>query len=114
MYMITNIVPSNRKTKRFMAIVKELVSGKQQIIHFGFKLGNRVGNTYIDNATEEERENYRVRHYGNETERRLITGLIPSPSLLSYYLLWGNRRSLTYNTDYLNRLWEKKYLGMLE
>jgi hypothetical protein len=30
------------------------------------------------------------RHLGNKKEKYLIDHLIPSPSLFSYYLLWGD------------------------
>ena len=106
--MIINLNNSTRKNKRFVAIV--ITKDGSQIIHFGL----RGGNTYIDTATEEERKNYRLRHYNNVKENMLIRELIPSPSLLSYFLLWGNSRNLKKNVEHLNQLWKKKYRHVLD
>jgi hypothetical protein len=107
--MITDIKPSPLKTKRFRATVLEH-NGKEKIIDFGLK----GGVTYIDKLpngtplrTSQERRNYLARHLGNKTEQKLITNLIPSPSLLSAYLLWGPTKSLEKNIEELNKLWKK-------
>lgn len=113
MYVIKKIVPSPRKNKRFVAVVEDLKNKITKLIHFGFKLGRRVGKTFLDGASEDDRENYRLRHW-TEKERPLIEGLIPSPSLFSWYLLWGPSNSLSYNVEYLNRLFQKKELGLIK
>jgi hypothetical protein len=50
------------------------------------------------------RDNYRKRHLGNKIESNLINNLIMSPSLLSYYLLWGPYTELDENIKFLNNL----------
>ena len=45
---------------------------------------------------------------GNKTENHLIKNLIPSPSLLSYYILWGPHTNIHQNIKYLNNLWMGK------
>jgi hypothetical protein len=50
-----------------------------------------------------------ARHYGNDTERKLIDNLVPSPSLFSYYILWGPSTSIEANVKYLNSLWRRKH-----
>jgi len=103
--MITDIRPSPLKTKRFRATILEH-NGKENKIDFGFKNGV----TYIDNMrTSQERRNYLARHLGNKTEQKLIDNLIPSPSLLSAYLLWGPTKSLEKNVNELNKLFKEKY-----
>ncbi len=70
--------------------------------HYDFGLD--TGKTYIDGVSEKTREAYRARHLGNLTEKRLISSLIPSPSLYSFYLLWGESRSIDENIKKLNKL----------
>ena len=55
------------------------------IIDFGLK----GSSTYLDHKDETKRNNYRVRHLANDKEKSLIKNFIPSPALLSYYLLLG-------------------------
>jgi len=98
--MIISIKESRRKNKRF----KVLMDDKREF-HFGLD----GGSTYIDHGDEKKRFHYRKRHLANETEQQLIENLIPSPSLLAYYLLWGPHTDLQKNIDYLNGLWKKKH-----
>jgi len=101
--MITDIRPSPLKMKRYRATIK-MHNGTEKKIDFGLK----GGSTYIDgDRTNKERENYLKRHLANKTEKYLIENLIPSPSLLSAYLLWGPTKSLEKNVSELNKLWKK-------
>jgi len=99
MPQITDVRPSNRTGKRYVAIMD---NGDR--IHFGL-LG---GSTYLDHHDMVKREAYILRHYGNQTEKRLIDGMIPSPSLFSIALLWSfyncEKKSLPENVKVLNRL----------
>lgn len=74
--------------------------------HYDF--GLNTGLTYIDHRNKTLRENYLKRHMGNEIEKKLITNLVPSPSLFSAYLLWGKYDNLQKNVNHLNNLWKKK------
>jgi hypothetical protein len=74
-----------------------------------YDFGLDKSQTYLDHKDKQMRENYILRHLGNETERKLIETLTPSPSLFSFYLLWGDKTSLVDNIEYLNSLWIKKY-----
>jgi len=102
--MITKICESPRKNKRH---VLTMDNGKKY--NFGYKFGH----TYIDHHNKILRENYRKRHLSNETEKYLIENLIPSPSLFSYYLLWGPYTNIYKNIDYLNNLWMDKHKNKL-
>jgi hypothetical protein len=102
--MIIDVKPSPLKTKRFRATILKH-DGKQQKIDFGLK----DGVTYIDNMrTSQEKRNYVARHLANKREKYLIENLIPSPALLSTYLLWGPTKSLEKNVKELNKLWKIK------
>ena len=90
---IINIESSNLKTKRFKV---ELDNGKK------YNFGLKDGSTYLDHKDKIKRENYRRRHLMNPLEKHLIENLIPSPSLLSYMLLW-NTPSLNENIVILNK-----------
>lgn len=94
---IIKLINSPRKNKRF----RVYLDNKE---HYDFGLD--TGSTYIDHKDKNLRENYRARHLGNDIERHLIKNLIPSPSLYSYFLLWGDSTDLKKNIDNLN----KKYL----
>jgi len=95
MVQIVDIINSPRKNKRFRAFLDDNTK-----IDFGL-LG---ANTYLDNATKLERDNYRIRHYNSSNEKSLIDNLIISASVLSYYLIWGEYRSILKNVKILNKL----------
>jgi hypothetical protein len=96
--MIVKVTTSPLKMKKYRATMD---NGK----HFDF--GLKGSSTFLDHGDLVKRQNYRKRHLGNETEKKLITNLVPSPSLLSYYLLWGETTDLQKNIKYLNSLWKK-------
>lgn len=98
--MIVKLEKSPKTTKRYRV---EMNNGN--IYDFGLKYSL----TYLDGADEETRINYRKRHYANEKERYLIDNLIPSPSLFSYYLIWGDTRNISENARRLNRKFYSKY-----
>ena len=104
--MILNIQPSTLKHKRYMATFRK-PDGTEKIYHFGYKNGHSYGFTYIDGATEAQRDAYRARHLGNATENALIKNLSPSPATFSYYILWGDSRDISRNVTKLNNLWRK-------
>jgi hypothetical protein len=62
--------------------------------------------TYIDHGDKEKRLNYWARHLGNPVEDYRIKNLIPSPSLFSAYLLWGETTNLKQNIKILNKLFQ--------
>jgi hypothetical protein len=97
--MIVSIAPSKVKHKRYVITMQD---GKK------YNFGLDTGSTYIDHHDKEIRDSYRARHLGNTTERRLINNLIPSPSLFSYYILWGNSTSIEANIKHLNVLLKNK------
>ena len=98
--MIVKIERSPVALKRFRVVMD---NGNK------YDFGYSTGKTYIDGRTMVERENYRKRHLANPIEKRLITNLVPSPSLFAYYLLWGPSAHLPRNVAHLNNLWEKKH-----
>ena len=61
-------------------------------------------NTFIDGATEKQRDAYRKRHLNNPLEHDLITNLVHSPALFSYYISWGDSRDPIKNIAKLNKL----------
>lgn len=97
--MIVKIENSNRDNKRFKVTMDD---GRE--FHFGWK----GAKTYLDGVSRKMRENYRARHWANETERRLIQNLISSPALFSWYLIWGSSRDIYTNMKALNKLWREK------
>jgi hypothetical protein len=105
MIQITKISKSTNKNKKYVATLN---NNKQ--IHFGLE----GSNTYTDSATIQTRENYLKRHLANKIEKHLIDNLIISPSLLSYYITWGNSRMLLINSssakigdaEYFNKIYK--------
>lgn len=98
--MIVSIENSPIKHKRFRITMD---SGKT------FDFGLEGGSTYIDHHDKTIRKNYWKRHFANKTEKQLITNLVPSPSLFSALLLWGESISLETNIRKLNELWKIKH-----
>jgi hypothetical protein len=101
--MILEVVSSPLPFKRYRATVKTARGIKT------YDFGLKGGHTYIDGASDQQRTNYMLRHRGNSVEEQLIDHLVPSPSLLSAYLLWGKYRTLKQNIIRLNALWKKKH-----
>ena len=95
--MIKDIINYPLKNKKYRAIISD---GSK--IDFGLKSSI----TYLDHKDKTKRNNYRARHLGNDREYYLIKNNIPSPALLSYYLLWGPYTTLHQNINYLNELLE--------
>jgi hypothetical protein len=73
-----------------------------------YDFGYLGANTWLDGADEKTRDAYRKRHYANKTEKQLIDNLIPSASVMSYYLIWGESRDIKENIAKLNAMWKKK------
>ena len=65
--MIIKIENSPLKNKRYRVIMDN-----DKTYDFGYKGVNGFGNTYIDHGDVNIRENYRKRHYANDTEKTLI------------------------------------------
>lgn len=91
---IVSLEKSTRENKKYKAVMD---TGKEY--HFGLK----GSVTYIDGASKEKRDAFLARHMNNPLEKKLIENLVPSPALLSVYLLW-NTPSLEKNLKILNRL----------
>ena len=98
--MIVSIAPSKVKHKRFV-----ITMDNNKKYNFGLD----VGSTYIDHHDKQIRDAYRARHYSNGIEKKLIDNLVPSPSLFSYYILWGPSTSIEKNIHHLNSLWKNKH-----
>jgi len=86
---LLKIEKSSRLNKRLVAIF-EKDNGKLKKVHFGLK--NPKKGTYIDTGDKELRKNYRTRH-----QRDLKTKDPSRAGYLSYYLLWGDSKSLKEN-----------------
>jgi hypothetical protein len=98
--MIIKILTSDKPNKRY-----KIIMNNNKTYDFGYKYGN----TYIDHHNKLLRYNYMVRHYNLIKERPFIDNIIPSPSLFSFYILWGPFTDIYDNINYLNNLLNKKY-----
>lgn len=100
--MIVKIETSPVKNKRYRITMDD---GRK------FDFGWKGGATYLDNKDKNKREAYIARHIANDTEKKLIDNLVPSPALFSAYVLWSYRdpSKITKedNIKILNRLWSK-------
>ena len=101
--IIEELVCSKRPYKRFAIKIRE--GDKKKIFHFGLE----GGETYIDHQDKKKRSAYLARHLGNKTENKLINNLIPSPSLFSASLLWGDNTDLFDNLRDLQKAFNKNY-----
>ena len=96
---IVRIADSPLKTKRF-----RIYLDNNKHYDFGVKDKHEA---YIDHQDKVRRERYRLRHLNNDKEHELISNIIPSASLFSYYILWGDTTSIQKNIKILNRLFLK-------
>lgn len=104
--MIVKIQASPLINKRYRAIMD---NGK--VIDFGFKnpKTGEYGSTYIDHNSGTLRAAYRKRHLANPIEKRLIDNLAQAPATLSYWILWGDYRTIAENVKDLNAKWAIKH-----
>jgi hypothetical protein len=102
--IIEELICSNRPHKRFAIKIKE--GEKTKTFHFGLD----DGQTYIDHEDKQKRSAYLARHLGNKTENRLITNFIPSASLFSAKLLWGDSTDLFKNLINLQKEFNEKHI----
>jgi hypothetical protein len=91
---IIDIKPSEKANKRF-----QVTLNNGETFDFGYKNGS----TYIDHHDKNKRLNYWLRHKKNPNEETLLLNFIPSPSLFSAHLLWGQSRNINNNIKILNR-----------
>lgn len=90
---LLSVNKSNAKGKKWTATFK--VGEKTTKVNFG-----ATGFTdYTKGATDEQRKSYRARHSSGATAKP------NSPNALSYYILWGDSRSLASNI----KAFKKKY-----
>jgi hypothetical protein len=95
---IIKLESSPLKNKRFRVLLDNGDS---------YDFGLKDGSTYIDHHDKILRDNYRKRHLANKIENKLISNIIPSPSLFSMYLLWGDYTNIYDNIKMLNKLFSK-------
>ena len=95
--ILTNIEPSKRLYKRYMATF-ELDNGKYKYIHFGLK-DPKIG-TYIDHKNKKIRDNYISRHSVLEKEYLKDP---TTPASLSMYILWGPYTDINKNINYFKK-----------
>lgn len=102
MVEIIDIKNSPKEDKRYRITLD--INGKNKSWDFG----SAVGSTYIDHADKVKRRNWFARHTANKVERERIEGVIPSASMFSAYLLWGESPDITENLITLNALLKEK------
>ena len=88
---INVVIKESNKNKRFMAIFRDHKGGKViKITHFGQR--NPKKGTYIDHGDKKLRSAYRARH-----KKDLDTKDYKRAGFLSYFLLWGDHKTLNKN-----------------
>jgi hypothetical protein len=105
MIEIVDIKESPKPNKR-LRITLDLTGTGEHLKHWDF--GAKKGQTYIDHGDVLKRNNFLKRHLANPTERHRVENIIPSPSLFSIALLWGDSTDLTENIHQLNSLLKQK------
>ena len=85
---LIRVEPSDVAGKRFTAVFSD--GKKEKKVSFGLK--NPKFGTFIDHGDKKKRSAYRARHQVD-----LKTNDPMRPGYLSYYLLWGDSKSLAVN-----------------
>jgi len=88
---------STKPEKRLVATFSEKGS-KDKKVHFGLK--NPKRGTFIDTGDKKARAAYRARH-----KKDLDTKDFTRPGYLSYFILWGESKSIKKNIE----LYKKKF-----
>lgn len=83
------IKPSTKYDKKYMAIFSD-ENNKRKITHFG----QRGADDYTITGDKERRRLYRNRH-----RKDLNTGDYKRAGFLSYYILWGDSKSIRKNIN---------------
>jgi len=93
------IKKSTKQEKDYMAIFTERPNGRNKTVHFGdSKLPH-----YTSTASKEQRERYRKRH-----QKDLRTNDPERAGYLSYYILWGESKSIRKNIETYKRIFNLK------
>ena len=90
---LVSVKKSTAKNKKFTATFKD--GDREKKVHFGHS-------DYLDytkGASDEQRKSYRARHASGRTSNP------DTPNALSYWLLWGESKSLASNI----KAFKKKY-----
>jgi len=82
------IKKSTKPNKDYMAIFTDEKTGRKKTTHFG----DSNLPQFTSSATKEQRTRYRARH-----KKDLQTNDPKRPGYLSYYILWGESKSLREN-----------------
>ena len=98
---IVKILPSERKGKKYMALIRDNTTKKTRVLHFGglgyeqFKDSTGVGKfTKKNHGDIRRRNNYFSRHSGTRSKKKAIdkekrlSGGKYTPKLLSHIYLW--------------------------
>ena len=97
MWKLTEIKPSTRATKKFMAEFDDKATGSHKTVHFGAK-GYEDFTMHHDPVRAER---YRQRHEKDLSTEDAKTGM--SPGTLSYYVLWTSPSFAQGIRNYKNR-----------
>jgi hypothetical protein len=81
-WKLTEIKPSTRATKKYVAEFDDKATGKHKTVHFGAK----GYDDFTLTKNPEQAERYRTRHAKDLLTEAAQTGM--SPGALSYYVLW--------------------------
>jgi hypothetical protein len=93
------IKKSTKLEKDYMAIFTERPNGRNKTVHFG----DSKMSDYVSGATKEQRERYRKRH-----QKDLRTNDPERAGYLSYYILWGESKSIRKNIESYKRRFNLK------
>ena len=93
------IKKSPKPEKDYMATFTERPNGRNKTVHFG----DSKMSDYVSGATKEQRERYRKRH-----QKDLRTNDPERAGYLSYYILWGESKSIRKNIESYKRRFNLK------
>jgi len=88
-----------------------------------YDIGTKNKKTYIDGASQEEKEKYWNKQLNKYAENLFLSSFTPSHVLFTCYLLWGKYRNINENKNWLNNIlckithfpenysWSSRYLN---
>ena len=99
---LIKVIKSVKPLKKWTAIFKK-EDGKEKKVHFGFYNVKDLKNDYTLHKDKERRERYRKRH-----AKDLKTNDPMRAGYLSYYILWGESKSIRKNIETYKRIFNLK------
>tara|TARA_R110002020_G_scaffold217457_2_gene425255 strand:- start:494 stop:799 length:306 start_codon:yes stop_codon:yes gene_type:complete len=88
---VVRMTRSDKPEKKYKIVIEYREGQRPRTIHFGAKNMDDYVGTDGNQATDQQRKSYRARHKSGASAK------FDTANAMSYYILWGNSRSVRSN-----------------